>query len=193
MADDTRGRFDWEALRRRLDAAAGEGEGEGHDAAAEAAVLEARALALARPATAEGGDAMALPGLVFRRGREGFAVPLDDLAEVRRGAGVTILGGAPPPVVGIVGWRGRVLTVIDVAAEPSPPREEGALLVVGSPRLRVAIVADEVEEVVDVGGERLLPAPPGGSARGEIARGVTADAVLVLDVAALLRAIGSRT
>jgi chemotaxis signal transduction protein len=141
--------------------------------------LESRARALAaRPeADAPGEDTHgAIQSMVFRRGSERFALPLVDVVEISRHARVTPLAGAAAPVIGLAGWRGRVLTVIDL--NPGADSDGDHLIVAGSGRAAFAILADELEAA------RPLVADPAASAearRAAYASGVTTDAITIVD------------
>jgi purine-binding chemotaxis protein CheW len=50
----------------------------------------------------------------FRCGGRGFAMPIDRVAEIVPPAPATRLPGAGPMVLGLVGFRGRVITVFDL-------------------------------------------------------------------------------
>ena len=140
------------------------------------AKLEERARALAvRP----DGDA---PGaehadrtefMVFRRGSERFGLPLADVVEISRHARVTPLAGAAAPVVGLAGWRGRVLTVIDL--NPGAGSEGDHLVVVGTGRAAFAVLADELEDA-----RPLCADPQAGEHRVPFATGITTDAITLL-------------
>jgi purine-binding chemotaxis protein CheW len=150
----------------------------------ERSVLEARARALATPVTDRGEEIAAAEGslavLVFRRGGEHFAVPLDGVVDVRREVSITPLPGVRTPVVGVTTWRGRVLTVVDVGSGSATPKTT-QLIVVGEERASYGICSDETLET------RLVPADVRGRQTGFVSAtaiptlGLTADAVLVLD------------
>src|SRR6476661_2947282 len=141
--------------------------------------LESRARVLAARAetAASGHDAAgAVQSMVFRRGSERFALPLVDVVEISRHARVTPLAGAAAPVVGLAGWRGRVLTVIDL--NPGAESEGDHLVVAGSGRAAFAILADDLEDARPLAGDAAAPADP---RRAAYATGVTSDAVTLLD------------
>jgi purine-binding chemotaxis protein CheW len=50
----------------------------------------------------------------FRCGDRGFAIPIDRVAEIVPPAPTTRLPGTGPMVVGLVGFRGRVITLFDL-------------------------------------------------------------------------------
>lgn len=123
--------------------------------------------------------------MVFRRGSERFALPLAEVVEISRRARVTPLAGAAAPVVGLAGWRGRVLTVVDL--NPEAGTDGDHLVVVGSGRAAFAIVADELEDA------RPLSADGDASAashRLAYATGVTSDAITLLGYKLLQGSLG---
>ena len=149
------------------------------------AVLARRASTLAQVPHDEATGAAAsaaLPVILARRGGASFAVRAADVRDGRTEARVTPLPGADRPVVGLVAWRGQGLIVHDVLApgagatfaETSAPW----LLVVGERGNELALVADEVDDLVELSLGALLPAPEGTLP----AHGATADGTLVLDL-----------
>jgi chemotaxis signal transduction protein len=148
-------------------------------------ILEARARALAAPASiGAGGTTASVPGslpvLVFRRGGELFAVPLEGVVDVRRAVSITPLPGVRPPVVGVTTWRGRVLTVVDASSSAATPKT-CQLVVVGEERASYGICADDAVET------RVISPNSLGRQTGIVsvavipAIGLTPDAVLVID------------
>ena len=152
--------------------------GESPDRAATTrARLDERARALAvRPDDAVGGANRAgVEFMVFRRGSERFALPLTDVVEISRHARVTPLAGAAAPVVGLAGWRGRVLTVVDL--NPGAGTDSDRLVVAGSGRAAFAIIADELEDARFLSADANVGPGPNGSAYAD---GVTSDAVTLV-------------
>ena len=151
-------------------------DGERPSPARRRTILDERARALAvRPddigaAAAGRGEA---EFMVFRRGSERFALPLADVVEISRNARVTPLAGAAAPVVGLAGWRGRVLTVVDL--NPGAGSEGDHLVVVGSGRAAFAVLADELEDA-----RSLAADPAAGDQRLSYATGITTDAITLL-------------
>jgi len=153
-------------------------------------LLAERARRLARPlmAVEHGGDA-GDPVLVVRLEDERVGIALAYTTEVYRASELTPIPGARPPVAGAIAWRGRVLTVLDIAHSRRAPvamTDATRFLVIGRRTASFGIVADEVEDVVEVNTQKLVPVEDISPARGEFVRGVTADALVVLDVPALI-------
>ena len=62
--------------------------------------------------------------------------------------------------LGLLLWRGRVLTVLDIAhsrREPIAATDATRILVLGQRTASFAVVADEVEDVQDVNTHDVLP------------------------------------
>lgn len=145
-------------------------------AAAGRAILEERARLLAVRPDVDGAIGAGSGGtefMVFRRGSERFALPLADVVEISRHARVTPLAGAAAPVVGLAGWRGRVITVVDL--NPGAGDEGDHLVVVGAGRASFALLVDELEDARPLSADTTA-----GEQRLPFAIGITADAITLL-------------
>lgn len=156
-------------------------------------VLQERARQLARPLVAIGNRDLSTVGailvLVARLGEERASIALDHVIEVYRAAELTPVPGAQAPVVGLIAWRGRVLTVLDIAHTRSRPialTDATRILVIGQRTASFGIIADEVEDVQDLNTQEATPIENLSPSRREFVRGMTADALVVLDAAALI-------
>ncbi|MGI9078533.1 MAG: chemotaxis protein CheW [Gemmatimonadaceae bacterium] len=182
--------IDWDALRMRIGVAEAQLE-EGASMTAEDArvILDERARALARPVEARiATDASEV--IVFRVGEETYAVPLESVVEVARGSGITPLPGAERPVIGVTGWRGRILTVLDVSSSALSQREPGdesRILVLGERRAAFGVVASAIESVRSLAADSVTPSLDEPAGRAEYVRGMTNDAIVMLDVPALIQ------
>lgn len=183
---------DWSQLHARIARAQAHGERLLRPSAAdEEALLRARAERLSRPTvetTALRGDdllAFTLPG-------ERYAVPTSAVRHVFPAAPPVPIPWAPPLFRGLVNHRGRPLLVIDVGlllGRPSRSDDADVPLVL--------VLADETDDLglAVSSAEHLGPVPaeaigrdrlPEGLADVAFLRGVTAERLLVLDVAKLL-------
>jgi chemotaxis signal transduction protein len=175
---DSRSTVDFAALRERL------AEARDRRAADPRAVLEARARVLARPVTVSGvtaADAVEL--LVMRRGEAAFAIPVAQVLDVVRVQSLTPLPGADAPVIAVLPWRGRLLTVVDLATSAA---SVARVVVVQSGGAAVGIACDVVDDV------RALPAAAIHPADGDaLIRGTTDDALSLLDAAVLARRVAA--
>lgn len=145
-------------------------------------VLEERARALARPLAAPEAAPRA-EVVCFTAGEERFAVEARHVVEVFRLAELTTLPGAPPPVAGVTAWRGGLLTLHDPGTTPASRQSGARVIVLGEEEPVLGLLADTVEMGRELPLTGLGPAPTG---RPHL-RGVSADAVLVLDALDLMR------
>jgi chemotaxis signal transduction protein len=136
-------------------------------------------------------------GVLLRLGGSRFTVAMADVAEVTALPAVTRLPGAPPWLVGVANWRGRMLPVLDIrtlVGVPVTPLASSARLVVvmaGSRgEVTAGLVAEAVPGVYDVAVDAMSAPPatqPPEAAR--LVAGQVTDAlgpIAVLDVEALL-------
>jgi purine-binding chemotaxis protein CheW len=187
------GTIDWQDVRRRLDRLAAVAEGAAGLAPERArAVLEERARALAR-VPPQGPDASeVLMVVTFRLANEVYAVEARHVREVMRPGEHTPVPGAPDFLVGVVNLRGDILAVFDLrkffGLPPGSVTEAARILVLGGDRAEFGVLADEAHEVRPLRTADLLDAPASVAGVGrEYLRGVTEDALVVLDGDVLLR------
>jgi purine-binding chemotaxis protein CheW len=106
--------IDWEAVHRRLAAAATAiEEGFHHDQEATRRILEARARAAAKPA-AEPDEEERLEVLVFSLGTEIYGVETLYIQEVSQLKNVIPLPCTPAFIAGAMNLRGRILAIVDL-------------------------------------------------------------------------------
>ncbi|MBI1722856.1 MAG: purine-binding chemotaxis protein CheW [Gemmatimonadetes bacterium] len=156
-------------------------------------LLEQRARALARPAApAQAHDAIEV--ITFALANEVYAIESRFVIEVFRLTDLSPLPGAKPPVFGVTGWRGELLTILDLrpvlGLSVGALDDLGRVIVLGEERPAFGVLADAVRELVTLQESALRDTPESVAASREYLRGVTADAVLVLDAEKLLRAHG---
>jgi purine-binding chemotaxis protein CheW len=155
------------------------------------AVLEERARALARPA-APPKAAGALEAVTFFLTDERYAIESRYVIEVRRLTELALLPGAKPPVFGVTAWRGGPLAVLDLrpllGVSATALNDLGHLVVLGEGRAAFGVLADGVGELVELSASEVHAPPAGVAVHREYLRGVTGDALLVLDAARLLAA-----
>lgn len=153
-------------------------------------LLAERARQLTRPlAELVSDDSGASSLLAVQIGDERVGIALDHITEVHRAAVLTPIPGARPPVVGVIAWRGRVLTVLDVAHSRRTPlkmTDSTRILVLGRQQASFGIIADDVEDVEGLDSQEVKPVEDVSPARSAFVLGTTADALVVLDAAALI-------
>jgi chemotaxis signal transduction protein len=117
----------------------------------------------------------------FRASDAFYALPVEDVTEVRSAADVTALPAPRPGVAGLVPMPDGALTVLSILSQTG-----GHVIVVDEGSLTFGLLVDEVLDVVRIDDELIGPAPPGQA--GEAVAGVVRDdsgLVLLLDAAAL--------
>jgi purine-binding chemotaxis protein CheW len=183
---------DWTELRRRMDAI--ERAIAGVSALAPERVagqLEQRARALARPVI-HVGPVQAPRLMSFTMAGERYGVDLRRVREICRIEHLAPLPPAESWVAGLAGWRGELVLAIDLRALIGAPvsslADRRMLVVLGDRRPAVGLLVDAPGELLPL--DDLRP-PPQGIAGKEYIAGMTADAVVVLDVDRVLGVVGS--
>jgi chemotaxis signal transduction protein len=124
--------------------------------------------------------------VTFRRGAGAYALPLTGLCEIRPLARWCALPGTNPAVLGLVYYRGELLSLHDLASFSSgvaPQVAPGWMLVAQHEETRMGLVADDVMDVLDieVGHARGIPVTLGDAA--DVFTGMTEGGVLIIDLA----------
>jgi len=157
------------------------------------AVLEERARRLARP-PAPPAPADTLEVITFALANETYAVESRYVVAVFKLSDLSALPGAEPPLFGVTAWRGELLTILDLRAalglSVAALNDLSRVIVVGEDRPVFGILADAMRELVTLPAAEVRDPPEGIAARREYLRGVTADAVLVLEATKLLQLHG---
>ncbi|HEX2166147.1 MAG TPA: chemotaxis protein CheW [Longimicrobiales bacterium] len=159
--------------------------------AADIDVLRRRAAQLARVPAAQR-SAESTPAVVFQLADERYAIDARVVLEVHVLRELTPLAGARPPLFGITHWRGSVLTILDLR-EVLGVRARGVtdlsrVIVIDSGRRPFGILADAARDVMDLEETEILPLPGGEAAARSLLRGMTDDAVLIMDTDAVVAA-----
>jgi purine-binding chemotaxis protein CheW len=187
--------MDWDAIRARLSRLE-------HSAACaleptpeqSQAVLEGRARVLASIPIVPPDASAVLTIVTFALGDEPYAIETRHVRRVVRIDDVTLtpIPGTPESLTGVINMAGEILAVFDLGRLLGLPRDARAaparVLVLGTDRDELGLLADAAHEVRALRIDAVLEPP--GSLEGfgrNILRGVTADALIVLDGAALLR------
>jgi purine-binding chemotaxis protein CheW len=97
-------------------------------------------------------------------------------------------------VFGVTAWRGELLTILDLRAalglSITALNDLSWVIVLGEDRPAFGILADAVRELVNLPAFAVREPPEGIAAQREYLRGVTPDAVLVLEATKLLQLHG---
>ena len=156
------------------------------------AILAARARALARHPPAPLAASAVLEVVTFWLDGEQYGLETQYVWEVIRLEALTPVPGSPARLAGVTNLRGEVLPVADWRGLSSPAAQslplDGRVLVLGQTQPELGWLSEQVDEILRLRKEDLLDVPAGVSeTRRPFLRGVTAQALSVLDGAALLR------
>lgn len=154
-------------------------------------ILRARARALAQAPESPAVAGTALEVLEFSLAQERYAVENRYVREVCPLKDLTPLPCTPPFLLGIVNVRGRIFPVLDLKKFFDLP-EKGLtdlhrIILVGAGELELGLLADAIAGVRAISAERLQPALPTLTGiREDYLKGLTADRLVVLDLARIL-------
>lgn len=186
-------RLDWSEAFARLDRAAEATRralGPTPDQAR--ALMEERARALARVPARAPEPSEVLEVVSFSLAGESYAIETRYIAKVVRLTDFTPVPGTPGFLGGVLNFRGEILALVDLRAyfgiSGLGLTDLSRIIVLGLERNEFGIMADSVHEVAMLRAAEVLEAPaslPGGGGRAPLL-GVTADARIILDGAALL-------
>jgi purine-binding chemotaxis protein CheW len=156
------------------------------------AVLEERARALARVPTEALRGAEVLEVVEFGLAGERYAIETRYVRAVVRSAGCVPVPGAPDFLAGLLNLHGEPLAVVDLlrffGVSGGLPGTAACVVVLGCERAEFAVLADAVDEVQRLPLDEVLAPPDSTTGTGrECLRGVTANALVVLDGARLLQ------
>lgn len=183
--------IDWEAARRRL-AELGQALEDTQQLSAERAraLLEQRARHLAGVADSEDGAREELEVVTFALSNERYALESRYVLEVVPLADFTPVPGAPGFLLGVTNLRGEIVAIFDLrellGLSQRSISDLFRVIVLGSERPEFGIVADAVDEVTTLVAGALLD-PPAERVGCAYVRGVTKEALILLDGAALSR------
>lgn len=187
------GELDWREIRHRLDEAASAMEKSLQLSAKQAkAIMDQRAQALAQVPAPAPSAAEVLTVAVFDLSNERYAIETHYVRRVVPMREYTLVPGAPAFLVGVINLRGDILAVVDFrkflgVAQPGLT-DHARVVVLGDEQDEFGILADAVHEVATLRIDQVMEAPASVTAGGrEYLRGVTPEAMTVLDGAALLR------
>jgi purine-binding chemotaxis protein CheW len=182
---------DWEAINKRLKRLRTSTAESTESASRRRKVLRARANELAQTHDDDeiAGDRLEL--LEFELGPERYAIDSSAVKEVYALKEITPIPGVPPYILGVVGVRGRIVSVVDLGRLfGSPPRDAALFtkaIVLKSATMEFAVLADEVAGMCRVPLDDLQASLPTLTGmRKKYLRGVTSDRVAVLDAQMLL-------
>jgi len=155
------------------------------------AVLDERARILARPPAEGPPPGGVIEVATFLLGSERYAIEAKYVREVVRLEDFTAVPGAPEFLLGVTNLRGEILAVVDLRKFFGVPAKGltdlSRLIVLGGQRAEFGILADQAEALLTLRAPEVLEPPESVAGIGrEYLRGVTREALIVLDGARLL-------
>ena len=197
--DDNDGRESgtvWQRLREHLEqTCSGQSESIGEQQLAQRLTDRARALRqrMERPQV----EGTQQTFVAFNKQHERYGIALNEVAAVETLEHFTPVPNAPAYIRGVIPWRGSILSLVDLGRLFGKP-ESGiadlrACIIIDTDGRRLAVVAHEVEEIISVSNEELVPLPdlPGDMAP-EWVVGVHDQNRLILRMSEIVKAVGQR-
>lgn len=179
--------IDWDEVRAMLDRASAAPE-----EARAREVLDARARALARVPARPPDASESLDLATFTLDDERFAIETRYVRRIARLGPYERVPGTPAALLGVTNAGGEILALFDLrllfGGRGAAPTDRSRVVVLGDGRDEFGVLADAAHEVLTLRLGELLPPPNSSEGHGpSLLRGVTADAMLVIDGGLLLR------
>jgi len=130
--------------------------------------------------------------VVFKIDRQHYALPLDHVIRAVRMVAFTPVPDTPNSVLGIINMAGQMLPVVDLrrllGQAGKPPELQDFLLITQIPGQTVAVVVDEVLNILELASNQVQSPPAAVSQSHLLAAAVRHDdiTILVLDASQLL-------
>jgi purine-binding chemotaxis protein CheW len=125
--------------------------------------------------------------VVFSLGGEEYALPIESVSEIIRHAAPRTVASDAPGVKGVIGLRGKIVPIVDLAGRLGLPSTAGdaagKVIILDAAGGQLGIVVDEVDEVLTVPTEQLEAVPAAGSAVEAIAK-LDERLIMLLDATA---------
>ena len=100
--------------------------------------------------------------VVFSLGGEEYALPIGSVHEIIRFTEPRSVASDQPWIHGVIGLRGKIIPIYDLAARmglPAPEEELGKIVIVETGTGQAGVVVGDVEEVLTVTAEQLEAVP----------------------------------
>ena len=184
--------IDWTAIHRRLEHAAKYLEqGLAPVPEERKRILKERARILAREQGADQVVQARLEVIEFLLAYERYAIESSWVREVYPLKEITPLPGAPAFVLGIINVRGQIVSVVDLKKFFDLPSKGltdlNRVIIIGDGNMEFGLLADAVPGVRQIPCDEIQSSLPTQTGiRAEYIRGLTADRLVVLDVAKIL-------
>lgn len=152
----------WSRLRQSMERLAAAGN-QKSDPVALAGRLEARAKRLRGRMTSDQSAEVPLVFLAFHKGPQRFGLPVSEVLEVQALEHFSPVPGTPSFILGVVHWRGAILSLLDLGKLFGIPElgiaDVHTCVIVETAGHRIAVVAHVVEEILAVPRSELKSAP----------------------------------
>ena len=124
--------------------------------------------------------------VVFSLGAEEYALPIAAVHEIIRFTEPRSVASDAAWVRGVIGLRGKIIPIFDLAARMGlAPSEPGKIVIVSSGAGQVGVMVDEVEEVLTVTSDQLEEVPTANSASIEAIAKIGDRLVVLLNTSGL--------
>jgi len=184
--------IDWSAIRARLERAeAGLEEALKPSPERAKAIMDERARILSQVTASTRTPGTSMDAIEFGLGKEHYAIEVAYVREVVRLVDYTVVPGVPEYIVGVTNLRGTVLPIVDLrrffSVATTGPSDQSRIIVLGAERVEFGVLADEAHGQLALGADDILASPGDLPEIGRpYLRGVTRDAVIILDGAILI-------
>ena len=111
--------------------------------------------------------------VVFSIGGEEYALPIEAVSEIIRHAAPRTVASDTPGVRGVIGLRGKVISVIDIADRLNlaiGQVKDGKTIILDTPSGQLGVMVDEVDEVLTISSEQLEKVPAAGPGIDAVAK-----------------------
>jgi len=124
--------------------------------------------------------------VVFSLGSEEYALPIGAVHEIIRFSEPRSVASEVPWIRGVIGLRGKIIPIFDLAARMGlEPSEPGKIVIVSSGAGQVGVMVDEVEEVLTVTSDQLEDVPTANSESIEAIAKIEDRLVVLLNTSGL--------
>jgi purine-binding chemotaxis protein CheW len=184
--------IDWTAINRRREHVAGTlAQGLAPAPEERKRILKQRATILAREQHVDQVVQVRLEVIEFLLAYERYAIETSWVREVYPLKEITALPGAPSFVLGIINVRGRIVSIVDLKKFFDLPSrgltDFNKVIIIGDGNIEFGLLADAVPGVRQIVGEEIqAPLPTQTGVRAEYVQGLTADRLVILNVAKIL-------
>jgi purine-binding chemotaxis protein CheW len=131
--------------------------------------------------------------VVFSLAGEEYALPIATVSEIIRHATPRAVASDTPGVRGVIGLRGKIIPIVDLADRlglaptVGEASAEGKIIILDTDGRQTGVIVDEVDEVLTITDDQLDEVPTAGSAIDAIAK-IDDRLIMLLDPTAFATA-----